>query len=43
MEEKLGICDCCDKVKTHIQYSPRTKQWLCDSCYENLADSLLKF
>ncbi|AYP68807.1 hypothetical protein BpsM61_00033 [Bacillus phage vB_BpsM-61] len=39
--DKVGECECCDREGTPIQYSRYFIGWLCENCWESIAESVI--
>ncbi|GAA0471812.1 hypothetical protein GCM10008935_29710 [Alkalibacillus silvisoli] len=39
--DKISTCECCDKEKTYLQYSRYFIGWICEHCWESVAESVI--
>jgi recombinational DNA repair protein (RecF pathway) len=39
--DKKGICECCDDEDVQVQYSHYSNGWLCEHCWEAIAERVL--
>lgn len=39
--DKIETCDCCEKENVPLQYSGYFVGWICEDCWERIAESVI--